>query len=61
MGERTGAVRLSTGPAALGVLALAAAFVTAGLFGFGVTNWYDRKGLHRVPAESEPEKTSAPA
>jgi hypothetical protein len=26
--------------------------VVAALFGFGVTAWYDRKGLHRMPAET---------
>ncbi|MDX3451867.1 SNG1 family protein [Streptomyces sp. ME02-8801-2C] len=42
-------------------LMMAAALVAAALFGFGVTGWYDRKGLHRIPAETEPEKTAAPA
>ncbi|MGW6476909.1 hypothetical protein ACWGDS_02955 [Streptomyces sp. NPDC055059] len=31
------------------------------LFGFGMTGWYDRKGLHHVPAETKPEETAAPA
>ncbi|MEU6223273.1 SNG1 family protein [Streptomyces sp. NPDC047042] len=39
---------------------MGAALVAAALFGFGVTGWYDRKGLHRIPAETEPEKTAAP-
>ncbi|AYC39806.1 hypothetical protein [Streptomyces griseorubiginosus] len=39
----------------------AAGLVAAALLGFGVLGWYDRKGLHRIPAESKPEKTSVPA
>lgn len=31
------------------------------LFGFGVLGWYDRKGLHRIPSESAPEKPTVPA
>jgi hypothetical protein len=27
--------------------------VVAALFGFGMLGWYDRKGLHRVPAETK--------
>ena len=26
-----------------------------------MTGWYDRKGLHRIPVGTEPEKTAAPA
>ncbi|MDX3571068.1 DUF3533 domain-containing protein [Streptomyces sp. ID05-47C] len=38
-----------------------AAGLTAGvLFGFGVTNWYDRKGLDRIPAERKPEEAAVP-
>ncbi|MFJ4647004.1 SNG1 family protein [Streptomyces bobili] len=38
-----------------------AAGLTAGvLFGFGVTNWYDRKGLDRIPAEGRPEEAAVP-
>jgi YhgE/Pip-like protein len=38
-----------------------AAGLTAGvLFGFGVTNWYDRKGLDRIPAEGKPEEAAVP-
>ncbi|GAA2500724.1 hypothetical protein GCM10010276_48690 [Streptomyces longisporus] len=44
-----------------GWVMLAAGLVAAALFGFGVLRWYDRKGLHRIPAESKPEKTSVPA
>ena len=40
---------------------MAVGLVAAALFGFGVTGWYDRKGLHRIPAETKPEKTAAPA
>ncbi|KKD03889.1 SNG1 family protein [Streptomyces sp. WM6386] len=44
-----------------GWLMMAAGLVAAALFGFGVLGWYDRKGLHRLPAETTPEKTAAPA
>ncbi|MGW1244028.1 SNG1 family protein [Streptomyces bobili] len=38
-----------------------AAGLTAGvLFGFGVTHWYDRKGLDRIPAERKPEEAAVP-
>ncbi|MEV5486695.1 DUF3533 domain-containing protein [Streptomyces bobili] len=38
-----------------------AAGLTAGvLFGFGVTNWYDRKGLDRIPAERKPGEAAGP-
>lgn len=30
------------------------------LFGFGVTNWYDGKGLYRIPAEKKPEESAVP-
>jgi hypothetical protein len=38
---------------------MAVGFALAAVFGFGVTGWYDRKGLHRIPAETEPEETAA--
>ncbi|MDX3230193.1 SNG1 family protein [Streptomyces sp. ME19-01-6] len=44
-----------------GWVMMAAGLVVAALFGFGVLGWYDRKGLHRVPVETTPEKTAAPA
>ncbi|WP_328872719.1 SNG1 family protein [Streptomyces sp. NBC_00287] len=44
-----------------GWVMMAAGLVAAGLFGFGVLGWYDRKGLHRIPAETKPEKTAVPA
>ncbi len=40
---------------------MAAGLVAAALFGFGVLGWYDRKGLHRIPAETKPEKAAVPA
>ncbi|MFH9826633.1 SNG1 family protein [Streptomyces bobili] len=40
---------------------MAVGLALAVLFGFGVTSWYDRKGLHRIPAETKPEKTAVPA
>ncbi|WP_421109275.1 SNG1 family protein [Streptomyces sp. NEAU-S77] len=46
---------------ARGWVMMAAGLVVAGLFGFGVTGWYDRKGLHRIPAETKPDKTAVPA
>ncbi|MEH0421225.1 DUF3533 domain-containing protein [Streptomyces sp. B21-083] len=39
-----------------GWVMMAAGLVLAAAFGFGVTGWYDRKGLHRIPAEADPEK-----
>ncbi|WP_306367759.1 DUF3533 domain-containing protein [Nocardiopsis sp. CC223A] len=39
---------------------MAVGLAAAVLFGFGVTGWYDRKGLHRVPAAAEPEEAAAP-
>ncbi|WP_280859656.1 DUF3533 domain-containing protein [Streptomyces sp. SAI-144] len=44
-----------------GWVMMAVGLALAALFGFGVLGWYDRKGLHRIPAETEPEKTAAPA
>ncbi len=44
-----------------GWVMMAVGLVAAVLFGFGVTGWYDRKGLHRVPAETKAEKTAVPA
>ncbi|MET8081300.1 DUF3533 domain-containing protein [Streptomyces sp. NPDC005303] len=44
-----------------GWVMMAAALVAAALFGFGVLGWYDRKGLHRVPSETTPGKSAAPA
>jgi hypothetical protein len=37
---------------------MAVGLVLAALFGFGVTGWYDRKGLHRIPS-GEDESTQA--
>ncbi|WP_433462186.1 DUF3533 domain-containing protein [Spirillospora sp. CA-128828] len=44
-----------------GWVMMAAGLAGAALFGFGVTGWYDRKGLHRIPAEEKPEETAVPA
>ncbi len=33
---------------------MAAGLVAAAPSGFGVTGWYDRKGLHRLPAGTQP-------
>jgi YhgE/Pip-like protein len=44
-----------------GWVMMAAGLVVAALFGFGVLGWYDRKGLHRIPEETKPEKTAVPA
>jgi YhgE/Pip-like protein len=44
-----------------GWVMMAAGLVAAALFGFGVLGWYDRKGLHRIPVETTPEKTATPA
>ncbi|GGK84934.1 SNG1 family protein [Streptomyces flaveus] len=41
-----------------GWVMMAVGLVVAALFGFGMTGWYDRKGLHRVPAEKKPEETA---
>ncbi|MEH0581005.1 MULTISPECIES: DUF3533 domain-containing protein [Streptomyces] len=40
---------------------MAVGLAAAALFGFGVTGWYDRRGLHRIPAEATPEKAAAAA
>lgn len=44
-----------------GWVMMAAGLVAAALSGFGVLGWYDRKGLHRIPVETTPEKTAVPA
>jgi YhgE/Pip-like protein len=44
-----------------GWVMMAAGLVAAALFGFGVLGWYDRKGLHRIPVETTPGKTTVPA
>ncbi|UUU19599.1 hypothetical protein [Streptomyces sp. DSM 40750] len=44
-----------------GCVMMAVGLAPAALFGFGVTGWYDRRGLHRIPAETKPEKTAVPA
>ncbi|WP_327731277.1 MULTISPECIES: hypothetical protein [unclassified Streptomyces] len=33
----------------------------AALFGFGVTGWYDRRRLHRIPDETKHEKAAVSA
>ncbi|MET7453599.1 SNG1 family protein [Streptomyces sp. NPDC005574] len=43
-----------------GWVMMAAGLLVAVLFGFGVLGWYDRKGLHRIPVEAEPEKNATP-
>ncbi|SHH71718.1 SNG1 family protein [Streptomyces sp. 3214.6] len=43
-----------------GWVMMAVGLVAAALFGFGVLGWYDRKGLHRIPAETDPEKNATP-
>ncbi|MFM9596505.1 DUF3533 domain-containing protein [Streptomyces scabiei] len=43
-----------------GWVMMAVGLVAAALFGFGVLGWYDRKGLHRIPVETEPEKNASP-
>ena len=43
-----------------GWVMMAAGLVVALLFGFGVLGWYDRKGLHRIPVEAEPERNATP-
>ncbi|MEV7974492.1 SNG1 family protein [Streptomyces sp. NPDC086519] len=43
-----------------GWVMMAVGLVVAVLFGFGVLGWYDRKGLHRIPVETEPEKNATP-
>jgi YhgE/Pip-like protein len=44
-----------------GWVMMAGGLVAAALFGFGVLGWYDRKGLHRIPVETTPDKTAVPA
>lgn len=44
-----------------GWVMMAGGLVVAALFGFGVLGWYDRKGLHRAPAETPPGQTAVPA
>ncbi|MFJ4521045.1 SNG1 family protein [Streptomyces sp. NPDC088810] len=44
-----------------GWVMMAAGLVAAVLFGFGVLGWYDRKGLHRIPVETTPEKAAVAA
>ncbi|MGW1170623.1 DUF3533 domain-containing protein [Streptomyces sp. NPDC002550] len=41
-----------------GWVMMAAGLMAAALFGFSVTGWYDRRGLHRIPAATKPEKTA---
>ncbi|MDX2518930.1 DUF3533 domain-containing protein [Streptomyces stelliscabiei] len=43
-----------------GWVMMAVGLVAAVVFGFGVTGWYDRKGLHRIPAPVEPEPEPEP-
>nr|WP_206439625.1 SNG1 family protein [Streptomyces scabichelini] len=43
---------------ARGWVMMAVGLAAAALFGFGVTGWYDRKGLHRIPTEKKPEGTA---
>ncbi len=40
---------------------MAVGLAMAAVFGFGITGWYDRKGLHRIPVETTPAKTAATA
>ncbi|MGI5195776.1 SNG1 family protein [Streptomyces sp. CA-288835] len=44
-----------------GWVMMAVGLAVTTLFGFGTTSWYDRKGLHRIPAEKKPEKTAVSA
>lgn len=45
-----------------GWIMLGVGLLAAGLFGFGMTRLYDRKGLHRIPHEAgEPERAAVPA
>ncbi|MEU9190784.1 hypothetical protein AB0D14_41065 [Streptomyces sp. NPDC048484] len=44
-----------------GWVMMAAGLAAAALFGFGVLGWYDRKGLHRIPAKTTRDKTAVPA
>ncbi|MFE3850400.1 SNG1 family protein [Streptomyces griseorubiginosus] len=43
-----------------GWVMMAVGLVAAALFGFGVLGWYDRKGLHRIPAETDAEPRATP-
>jgi YhgE/Pip-like protein len=40
---------------------MAVGLALAAIFGFGMTSWYDRKGLDRIPAETNHEKIADPA
>ncbi len=44
-----------------GWVMMAVGLAMAALFGFGITGWYDRKGLHLIPVETTPAKTAATA
>ncbi|GAA0360495.1 DUF3533 domain-containing protein [Streptomyces turgidiscabies] len=45
-----------------GWVMMAVGLAAAALFGFGVTGWYDRKGLHRIPVgEDKPTRVAVPA
>ncbi|MFI1711634.1 hypothetical protein [Streptomyces griseoruber] len=44
-----------------GWVMMAVGLAAAALFGFGTTSWYDRKGLHRTPAEAKREEPAVPA
>ncbi|MFF7640916.1 DUF3533 domain-containing protein [Streptomyces canus] len=44
-----------------GWVMMAVALAAAALFGSGVLGWYDRKGLHRIPAGTKPEEAAVPA
>lgn len=43
-----------------GWVMMAVGLVAAALFGLGVLGWYDRKGLHRIPAETDAEPRATP-
>ncbi|MFF7278003.1 DUF3533 domain-containing protein [Streptomyces griseorubiginosus] len=43
-----------------GWVMMAVGLVAAVLFGFGVLGWYDRKGLHRIPVETDVEPRVTP-
>ncbi|MFF7985768.1 hypothetical protein ACFZDK_42790 [Streptomyces sp. NPDC007901] len=44
-----------------GWVMIAVGLVAAALFGFGGTGWCDRRGLHRILTEANPEETAVPA
>lgn len=44
-----------------GWVMMAVGLAAAALFGFGMTSWYDRKGLHRTPAETKHTEPAVPA